>query len=105
MYTTWHVPWTEGVDPAKLSFDELIAAWNGANDDPRVRAGLASYIWGRSDIEKNKRLRFLIERYKQSASLVVTEAIGRVLAQEFNISVNPIAVDTFLANIPSQLPQ
>jgi hypothetical protein len=93
-YSGFTVPWTEGVDPSKLSLEELKAAYRSAQ--PNIRLALLEYIWNREDIAKNQKMAFLVDVMKTDASLQVVEYAARFFMKESNQKIKPLAIDPLL---------
>jgi hypothetical protein len=68
--------WREGVDPAKMSLSELMAAF--VNAQPLVHASVVHVVWNRTDIPKRQRMDFLIQALTQSASLNARDHAARL---------------------------
>jgi len=89
------VPWTEGVDPANISFERLKASFQSA--PAFVRVGLVEYIWKkRQDISKKDKMEFLVEVMKSDKNLSVVEYAGRFFAGESKQKIKPLATDVLL---------
>jgi hypothetical protein len=89
----FQVPWKEGIDPAKLSFDDLKSSYD-ASSAP-IRPGLLEYVWGRKDIPTIDRMDFMIEVMKKDHSLTASEYAGRYFAQGAGLQVKAMALDYF----------
>lgn len=90
----FNIPWGEGIDPSKLSLDELIvqygmaAAW--------LRPGLIEFIWKRNDLPKKPRLQFLIDVIRSDRSLRAVEYAGHYFMKGTQLKIKPLAVDQLL---------
>lgn len=91
MYSSgFSVPWKEGLDPAKLSFNDLKREFESAS--PAFKRGLLEYIWKREDISKFDRLEFMMEVMKKNPSLAVVEYAGRYFTEGTGQKIKPLAV-------------
>jgi len=68
-------PWKPGVDPAKLSFEELKEEYNSASSAPN-RSDLLSYIHSRENISKTRKLEFFVEVICNDPNLDVASSAG-----------------------------
>ncbi len=88
------VPWREGVDPSKLTFEDLRQNYGSAPS--YLKPGLLEYIWNRQDILKKDRMQFLVDVMQYDASLTAVEYAGRFFDSEANLSYKPLHVKGFL---------
>jgi hypothetical protein len=96
MYSTgFSIPWTEGVDPQKLSLSELRKNYTSA--PPHIRLGLIEFVWSkRTDIPKADRLQFLVDVLRNDENLQVVEYAGRYFAAGTGDKFKPIAIEQHL---------
>lgn len=91
MYSTGlKFPWKKGIDPSKLSFNQLKQGFSEV--PPASKLALLEYIWGRNDIPKYVRLEFLMEVMKTDSSLTVVEYAGRYFTAGTGQEMKPLAV-------------
>ena len=89
------IPWNEGVDPLKLSLEELKATYKQA--PPQIRVMLVEYIWKkRTDIPKHDRMQFLADVLRNDSSLRVVEYAGLYFAGESKTKLKRLAVKQHL---------
>jgi hypothetical protein len=97
-----HVPWRQGVDPAKFNFDELRKLRDSPEfSDISYRIGLIQYIASRSDIAQKDRLGFLIDVMQHDSSLRVVAYAGQGFAQVANLT-NPGGPNTHIKPLARQ---
>lgn len=89
--TNLSVPWSPGIEPATLSFDNLKSAFRTA--PAPVKPALIEYIATHKDIATIDKLDFLMDVIKTDASLKAVEYAGRYFDQATNQKTNPLAVD------------
>ena len=96
MYKTgFSVPWSEGVEPQKLSLSELRKIFTSA--PPHIRLGLIEFVWSkRTDIPKADRLQFLVDVLRNDENLQVVEYAGRYFAEGTGDKLKPIAIEQHL---------
>ena len=85
------IPWKEGVDPEKLSFEELQANYKEA--PAHIRLGFVEYIWQRQDLQKQQRMQFLIDVLQTDSSLNVVEYAGRYFSAGSKDRLKPLAIE------------
>jgi hypothetical protein len=73
--TGFKLPWKEGLDPAKLSFDDLKKAYDAA--PAALKPGILEYVWSRNNIPKVDKMDFMMEVMNTDSSLTVVEYAGR----------------------------
>lgn len=89
------VPWKEGIEPQRLTLQELRAAYTQAV--PHIRIGLIEFVWEkRTDLPKKERLSFLAEVLRSDESLQVIEYAGRYFAQGTGNKLKPLAIPMHL---------
>jgi hypothetical protein len=71
----FNIPWSEGIDPTKLSLEQLKVDYK---EGPRqLRVAMIEYIWTkRIDIPKRDRMQFLVDVLRNDSSLRVVEYAG-----------------------------
>jgi hypothetical protein len=89
------LPWASGVDPAKLAFGDLSAAYQST--PAQFKPGLLEYIWNRSDIPTVDRLDFMMVVMKSDHSLMAVEYAGRYFTSGTNQRIKPMALDYLTA--------
>jgi hypothetical protein len=85
--------WKEGVDPNKLTFEQLKQQFSSANQDPYLRRAFLEYIWQRNDIPKILRLDFVVDVMRTDKHLMVCEYAGRYFTQGVELKIKPLALD------------
>jgi hypothetical protein len=85
------IPWKPGVDPSKLSFDELINTYQSA--PAPLKPAILEYISHRNDISKLDLLDFLMSVMKNDPSLTAAEYAGRYFTQQTGQNIKPMALD------------
>lgn len=90
-YGGFQIPWNEGVDPSKLSLEELRSNYRAAVNS-QIRLALTEYIWGRKDIAKKDRMQFLIDVMQNDSSLKVVEYAARYFTGESKDKLKPLAI-------------
>jgi hypothetical protein len=98
----YHVPWQKGVDPAKLTFDELRKMYDSPELDTNLRIALVQYIASRSDISERDRLQFLINVMHQNPNLKVVAYAGQAFAQVAKLN-EPLAPNTHMRPLALQI--
>jgi len=88
------VPWKEGVDPAKLTFDELRQTYEHA--PAWLKPSILNYIWTREDIPKRDRLQFMADVMTNDASLKGVDEAGRLLSSALKANLKPLAIKALL---------
>lgn len=89
------VPWNQGVEPEKLSLDQLRQNFDQA--PPTVRIALVEYVWTkRADISKKDRLAFLADVLATDEHLDVVEHAGRYFAGGSGNKFKPLAISAHL---------
>ncbi len=88
------IPWEEGIDPSKLSFDQLRQNYQAA--PAWLKPGLIEDIWKRENIPKKQRMEFLVEVVKRDSSLTAVEYAGRYLSSALDAGVKPLAIKQLL---------
>jgi hypothetical protein len=92
--TDLNFPWREGIDPSKLTFEDLRKSYN---DLPSyLKPALTEYIWKRQDLSKKDRMQFLVDVMQYDASLTAVEYAGRFFDSEAKLNYKPLHVKGFL---------
>jgi hypothetical protein len=86
----FQVPWNPGVDPTKLTLQQVASDF--AKAPPPVRVAILEYVWRREDLPKRERLEFLVEVLRMDKSLTVVEYAGRYFAEGTANKIKPIAI-------------
>ncbi len=85
------IPWNEGVDPTKLSLEELTANYKKAPS--QIRVMFVEYIWEkRTDISKRDRMQFLVDVLRNDLNLKVVEYAGRYFTSESKTKLKRLAI-------------
>jgi hypothetical protein len=85
------VPWTEGIDPQKLTLAEIQRGFSAS--PPQVRVGIVEFVWEkRTDMSKRERLQFLADALGTDESLQVVEYAGRSFAIGTGDKFKPLAI-------------
>jgi|GEM_PF-2490780 len=92
----FEVHWKEGVDPSKLTLEQLKQYFSQLNQDPYERRALLEYIYNRSDIPKVDRLDFFIDVLRNDNHLMVCEYAGRYFNELAGLKIKPLAFDIYL---------
>ena len=90
-YSGFTVNWKEGVDPNKLTFEQLKQTF--LSSDSYTKQALLEYIWKRNDIPKIHRLDFMVDVMKTDSHLTVCEYAGRYFTQGTELKIKPLALD------------
>jgi hypothetical protein len=85
------VNWNEGVDPNKLTLEQLKQDFFSPNHNPYTRRALLEYIWQRNDIPKILRLDFMVDVMKNDKHLMVCEYAGRYFTQGTELQKKSLA--------------
>jgi hypothetical protein len=89
------VPWKEGIEPQRLTLQELWAPYTQAV--PAIRIGVIEFVWEkRTELPKKERLNFLAEVLRSDESLQVVEYAGRYFAQGTGNNLKPLAIPIHL---------
>jgi len=85
------IPWKEGVDPSKLSIDEIIQIYK--TTPVYLKPGILEYISSRPDIPKKSKMEIYINVIKNDMSLTAVEYAGRQFTSLANLQIKPLATD------------
>jgi hypothetical protein len=88
------IPWKPGLDPAKLTLQELDRELHNA--PPQWRPALLEVITNRNDLPKLDRIELFIEALKTDPSLTGTEYAGRSFNALTGQKFKPLAVKVIL---------
>jgi hypothetical protein len=92
-YSGFAVNWKDGVDPSKLTFDQLKQLFLQLNQDHYQRQALLEYIYKRGDTPKKSRLDFLVDVLRDDNHLMVCEYAGRYFTELTGLKIKPLALD------------
>jgi len=89
---TYNVPWKEGLDPSKLSFQDLRTAY--AETPPyELRAGILQYVWNRKDFSKKQKMSLMIDAMRSDKSLKVVAEASKLFQSESKQNKKRLLVD------------
>lgn len=88
----YDVPWSQGIDPLKLSFEALRNAYLSARPY-EVRVGILQYIWTRKNISKKQKMSLMIEAMRNDKSLRVVMEASVMFQSESHQKIKRLLVD------------
>jgi hypothetical protein len=87
----FQIPWKDGVDPSKFSYENLKEIYDLSPS--ALRPGLLEYVWKRPDIKKIDEMDFMMEVMKKDKSLSAAEYAGRYFTEGGGLQIKPMALD------------
>jgi hypothetical protein len=93
---TYNVPWNEGVDPLKLSFEDLCNEYSKLLPF-EFRAGILQYIWNRKNFSKKQKMSLMIDVMKKDKSLKVVAEASKLFQIESKQNKKRLLVDLIFA--------